>query len=60
MIHNIPQPDFEKYVAQKLAHDSSVQIQKGVGFVACDQVYRLGLLVEKPLADPAPFSTRME
>ncbi|OHF02124.1 FAD binding domain-containing protein [Colletotrichum orchidophilum] len=37
MIHNIPQPDFEKFIAQNLENDPNVEIRKGVGFVSCDQ-----------------------
>ncbi|KXH26613.1 FAD binding domain-containing protein [Colletotrichum simmondsii] len=37
MIHNIPQPDFEKFVAKHLENDPNVEIRKGVGFVSCEQ-----------------------
>ncbi|KAK1673122.1 FAD binding domain-containing protein [Colletotrichum godetiae] len=37
MIHNIPQPDFEKFIAQRLEHDPNVEIRRGVGFVSCEQ-----------------------
>lgn len=38
MIHNIPQPDFEQFVADELAKDSNVEIRKGVSFVSGAQV----------------------
>lgn len=38
MIHNIPQPDFEAFVAAHLQNDPHVEITKGVGFVSCEQV----------------------
>lgn len=38
MIHNIPQPDFEKFVSDQLLDDPNVEIRKGVGFVSCEQV----------------------
>lgn len=38
MIHNIPQPAFEKFVANELEHDENVEIQKNVTFVECKQV----------------------
>ncbi|KAE9962425.1 hypothetical protein BLS_000335 [Venturia inaequalis] len=34
MIHNIPQPDFEQFVADELALDPNVEIRKGVAFVS--------------------------
>ncbi|QDS67736.1 hypothetical protein FKW77_005960 [Venturia effusa] len=37
MIHNIPQPDFEQFVADELANDSNVEIRKGVAFVSVAQ-----------------------
>ncbi|KAJ2900058.1 hypothetical protein MKZ38_002676 [Zalerion maritima] len=37
MIHNIPQPDFEQFVANYLLSDPNVEIQKGVAFVSCEQ-----------------------
>ncbi|WQF85230.1 Putative FAD-binding domain, FAD/NAD(P)-binding domain superfamily [Colletotrichum destructivum] len=37
MIHNIPQPDFEKFVSDRLLDDPNVEIRKGVGFVSCEQ-----------------------
>ena len=38
MIHNIPQPRFEQFVAEQLAGDTNVEIRKGVAFVSCVQV----------------------
>ncbi|KAK1992577.1 hypothetical protein LX36DRAFT_588165 [Colletotrichum falcatum] len=38
MIHNIPQPDFEKFISEKLHEDPNVEVRKGVGFVSCEQV----------------------
>ncbi|KAK6388103.1 hypothetical protein LTR65_008111 [Meristemomyces frigidus] len=37
MIHNIPQPDFEDFIATALAQTPSVELRKGVGFVSCQQ-----------------------
>lgn len=37
MIHNIPQPDFEQYVAEELAHQSNSDVRKGVSFVSLQQ-----------------------
>ncbi|KAI0136212.1 FAD binding domain-containing protein [Xylariales sp. AK1849] len=37
MIHNIPQPDFEQFVAKQLENDPNVEIRKGVSFVSCQQ-----------------------
>jgi 2-polyprenyl-6-methoxyphenol hydroxylase-like FAD-dependent oxidoreductase len=37
MIHNIPQPDFEQFVADQLAEDPQVEIRKGVSFISCVQ-----------------------
>ncbi|KAJ4405302.1 hypothetical protein N0V82_010336 [Gnomoniopsis sp. IMI 355080] len=37
MIHNIPQPDFEAFVADHLQDDPNVEIRKAVGFVSCEQ-----------------------
>jgi hypothetical protein len=38
MIHNIPQPDFEQFVAQNMRIDPNVEVRKGVFFVSCEQV----------------------
>ncbi|KAF9766319.1 hypothetical protein IL306_001298 [Fusarium sp. DS 682] len=37
MIHNIPQPDFEEYLAEKLSDEDLVDIRKGVSFVSLMQ-----------------------
>ncbi|KAJ9647977.1 hypothetical protein H2199_001754 [Coniosporium tulheliwenetii] len=37
MIHNIPQPSFEQFVAHVLSSDPQVEIRKGVAFVSCTQ-----------------------
>ncbi|KAF5625347.1 3-propionate hydroxylase [Fusarium tjaetaba] len=37
MIHNIPQPDFEQYLADKLSSEDLVDIRKGVSFVSLSQ-----------------------
>ncbi|EON61505.1 hypothetical protein W97_00720 [Coniosporium apollinis CBS 100218] len=37
MIHNIPQPSFEQFVAHVLSNDPQVEIRKGVAFVSCTQ-----------------------
>lgn len=39
MIHNIPQPDFEAFVAERLKDDPNVEIKKSVSFVSCEQVW---------------------
>lgn len=38
MIHNIPQPAFEQFVSEYLAHDKNVDVRKGVSFVSLEQV----------------------
>lgn len=38
MIHNIPQPEFEHFVARRLAYDPNSEVRRGVGFVSCEQV----------------------
>lgn len=38
MIHNIPQPSFEQFVARELENEPKVEIRKGVAFVSCRQV----------------------
>jgi hypothetical protein len=38
MVHNIPQPTFEDFVADTLAGDPSVEIWKNMSFVSCSQV----------------------
>ncbi|PHH89955.1 hypothetical protein CDD83_4871 [Cordyceps sp. RAO-2017] len=37
VIHNIPQPAFEDFIARQLEHDSNVEIRKGVAFVSSEQ-----------------------
>ncbi|KAJ3533534.1 hypothetical protein NM208_g7942 [Fusarium decemcellulare] len=37
MIHNIPQPAFEQFVADQLQCDPNIEIQKNVAFVECSQ-----------------------
>ncbi|ORY61761.1 FAD binding domain-containing protein [Pseudomassariella vexata] len=37
MIHNVAQPDFEKFIASHLMYDSNVEVRKGVAFVSCRQ-----------------------
>ncbi|RFU74708.1 fad binding domain-containing [Trichoderma arundinaceum] len=37
MIHNIPQPDFEAFVAKQLEGDPNVKIRKNVAFLSCKQ-----------------------
>ncbi|KAH8646339.1 FAD binding domain-containing protein [Xylariales sp. PMI_506] len=34
MIHNIPQPDFEQFVANELKGDTNVKIRKGIAFLS--------------------------
>lgn len=41
MIHNIPQPAFEEFVAHRLAQDGGVEIRKNHSFVSCEQVSNL-------------------
>lgn len=38
MIHNIPQPQFEAFIADLLKDDPNVTIKKGVAFESCEQV----------------------
>lgn len=38
MIRNVPQPDFEQFIAQQLEGDPNVEIQKGVAFISCEEV----------------------
>jgi 2-polyprenyl-6-methoxyphenol hydroxylase-like FAD-dependent oxidoreductase len=38
MIHNVPQPDLESFLAQELQGDSNTEIRKNVAFVSCSQV----------------------
>jgi hypothetical protein len=38
MIHNIPQPTFEQFVANRLARDGIVEIRRNHSFVSCMQV----------------------
>jgi hypothetical protein len=44
MIHNIPQPEFEHFIAKELARDPNVEIRKGVAFVSCHQVCEMSLV----------------
>ncbi|TDZ60841.1 Tetracenomycin polyketide synthesis hydroxylase TcmG [Colletotrichum trifolii] len=37
MIHNIPQPEFESFIAERLRGDPNVEFRKGVAFVSCVQ-----------------------
>ncbi|TPX10374.1 uncharacterized protein E0L32_008779 [Thyridium curvatum] len=37
MIHNIPQPDFEAFVADILEDDPLVEMKKNVAFITCEQ-----------------------
>ncbi|KAI9147056.1 FAD binding domain-containing protein [Paramyrothecium foliicola] len=37
MIHNIPQPEFEEFIAAELATNPNVEIKKGVAFLSCRQ-----------------------
>ena len=38
MIHNIPQPVFEEFVARNLLHDSNNEIRKGVSYISSKEV----------------------
>lgn len=38
MIHNIPQPQLETFIADLLKDDSNVTIRKGIAFESCEQV----------------------
>lgn len=42
MIHNIPQPQFEAFIADLLKDDPNVTIKKGVAFESCEQVSTWG------------------
>lgn len=37
MIHNIPQPVFEQYIAGHLSHDPQVELRTGIAFISCTQ-----------------------
>lgn len=37
MIHNIPQPDFEQYLAEKISAEDMVDIRKGISFISLSQ-----------------------
>jgi hypothetical protein len=41
MIHNVPQPAFEQFLADQLKNDPNVTMEKGVAFVSCSQVCKL-------------------
>lgn len=45
MIHNIPQPTFEQFVAKRLAQDELVEIRKNHSFISCEQVRCIWLLL---------------
>lgn len=38
MIHNIPQPHFERFVAAELSYDPHVDMRTGFAFISCVQV----------------------
>jgi hypothetical protein len=38
MIHNIPQPVFEGFIAERLETDGVVEVRKNHSFMDCDQV----------------------
>ncbi|KAK5994362.1 Tetracenomycin A2 monooxygenase-dioxygenase [Cladobotryum mycophilum] len=38
MIHNIPQPTFEKFMCRELESEPNVEIQRGVAFVSSEQI----------------------
>jgi hypothetical protein len=38
MIHNIPQPVFEEFIAERLGRDGEVEVRKNHSFVSCEQV----------------------
>lgn len=59
MIHNIPQPDFEAFVADQLKDDPNVEIRKAVGFVSCEQVCPSTLRLQHSIAD-APQNIQYE
>jgi 2-polyprenyl-6-methoxyphenol hydroxylase-like FAD-dependent oxidoreductase len=46
MIHNIPQPNFEQFVATALAENPLVEIRKGVSFVSLKQVREIHAAVD--------------
>lgn len=51
MIHNIPQPAFEEFVAAKLVNDSNVEIRKNVAYVSSKQASLVSICLghEDPL-----------
>jgi hypothetical protein len=38
MIHNVPQPAFEEFIASKLEKDPNVTIKKGMALVSSEEV----------------------
>ncbi|CZR64181.1 uncharacterized protein PAC_14078 [Phialocephala subalpina] len=38
MIHNVPQPTFEQFVAARLKRDGKVEVRKNHSYVGCEQV----------------------
>lgn len=46
MIHNIPQPTFEQFVAAKLVNDSNVEIRKNIAYVSSKQASLVFLRVD--------------
>lgn len=42
MIHNIPQPALEQFIAHELEHDPNVEVRRNVAYVSSQQVSWLG------------------
>lgn len=45
MIHNIPQPDFEDFVYQRLRVDPYTEVRKGSAFISCEQASMLSVIL---------------
>lgn len=51
MIHNIPQPEFEEFIYQKLQVDPNTEVSKGVAFVSCEQASVLSVILHLYVVD---------
>ncbi|KAL3300028.1 FAD binding domain-containing protein [Colletotrichum asianum] len=51
MIHNIPQPKFEQFIADQLQNDPNVIVRKNVAFIKCSQTSLALLKSAKPRSD---------
>lgn len=51
MIHNIPQPTFEQFVATRLKRDGEVEVRKNHSYVSCEQVRNFEAVMIRKLID---------